>query len=420
MTLRSSLRSSATWYIGTLAVGVVLARAGGYFWFERPLILGQPSNVLIQWAVFGVAAVAWLVLGKRERARGLLLVFLVSMSIAWFVHLLLYRWHGDAFNYAAILYVPILMMVMLKPPTTREALQSVTVYAWTVTAVILFTLLVEVLGQVSPKPQSPDVIAFDEARYWLPFNDALGIDGRWTGPFSHNGDTAMMGALLIVIAFVKWQRSSWVFLGTGALVLLLTFGRASIGAALVGLLVIFMLTEKGRAASVPRRLRIGFGALAGLAVAVFMLTRPAGVTGRNNFWAAFIDLWLTSPLVGVGSSGISVSGGITQQWGHAHNMYIDELARYGLLGFSAQIIAIAVGLVIVGMAAARGFPGPLAVVITYLVTAVTEPRNDWIHPSVITVLLLLMVALAAASLERPRLDSTSGEHIDPQGFAGIR
>jgi hypothetical protein len=81
-------------------------------------------------------------------------------------------------------------------------------------------------------------------------------------------------------------------------------------------------------------------------------------------------------------------------------MYIDELARYGLVGLVAQMSAIAIGVLILALAANRGFPGPLAVAVTYLVTAITEPRNDWIHPSVVTMLLLLLVSLAAASLRR--------------------
>jgi O-antigen ligase len=109
--------------------------------------------------------------------------------------------------------------------------------------------------------------------------------------------------------------------------------------------------------------------------------------------------------VGIGSSGISVSGGITQQYGHAHNMYIDELARNGLIGFVTQYGAIAVGFVIAFLAAKRGLAGPLAIMTAYLVTGVTEPRNGWMSPSVTGMLVILVVVTAGAALSRdPELD----------------
>ena len=407
MYLIENSRTSAAWYLSTLAVGIVLARASGYFWFETTLVWGQPVTVVVQRFFVGVAVVLWGILESRERAKGLFLSFLIVFALAWFIHFGLFRFHGDAFNYTAVLYVPIILMVSLKPPRFTEGLTSLNTFAWSVTGVILGTLVAFFAGIADPKPQSSNVVAFDEARYWLPLNDAVGIDGRWTGPFSHNGDTAMMGALLVVIAFVKWRKSSWVYLGTGILTLSLTFGRASIGAALVGLLVIAIFSNRGILASVPRWLRIvAVGLLLSLA-AIFLYSRPAGLTGRDSFWAAFLDLWLTAPFVGVGSSGVAESGGITQQWGHAHSMYIDELARYGLLGLGSQLAAIAMGLVIVGMAAGRGFPGPLAISVTYLIVAITEPRNSWIHPTVISLLILLTVAVASSFLTREKGFSSS-------------
>jgi O-antigen ligase len=115
-----------------------------------------------------------------------------------------------------------------------------------------------------------------------------------------------------------------------------------------------------------------------------------------------LELWKSAPLVGIGSSGIAVSGGITEQFGHAHSLYIDELARYGVLGFVTQFGAIAVGLVIAFMAAKRGMAGPLAIMTAYLVTGVTEPRNTWISPTVTGTLLIVAVVTAGVSLNRDK------------------
>ncbi len=385
-----------------LAAGVVLAQYASYLGQGEPVFKGQSAAIVLFFVVFGLAFIFWLSIENRVRASGLLSGFLILMSIAWFAHLFLYRIHGDAFNYTALLYFPILAMIWLKPPELREAWTAILAFAWTVAGVLVLTRVLEMLGVIALKTQSQGVITFDEERYFLPLNDMLGIDGRWPGPFGHNGDTAMMGALLIVIAVAYWTRASWVFIAVGAFALLITSGRASMGATIAGIIVVVVFAKHGRITRIPPAIRIWGGLAALIAGAVFMYSRSAGVTGRDSFWPAFLKLWESSPLVGIGTSGISVSGGITQQFGHAHNLYIDELARYGLLGFVTQFGAITLGVVIAFLAAKRGVAGPLAILTAYLVTGVTEPRNQWISPSVTGMLLILVVVIAGSALHSKR------------------
>jgi len=103
-------------------------------------------------------------------------------------------------------------------------------------------------------------------------------------------------------------------------------------------------------------------------------------------------------LVGVGGSGFATGNEITQKFGHAHSLYIEELARSGLIGFIAQFAALGIGAFIAARAAGIGYPGPLAVMVAYFVTGITEPRNNWIEPSATWFLLVLMVLAASASL----------------------
>lgn len=107
-----------------------------------------------------------------------------------------------------------------------------------------------------------------------------------------------------------------------------------------------------------------------------------------------------------------MSGGITEQFGHAHSLYIDQLARYGLVGFVLQFTALGIGLVITVRAAAKGKPGPLAILVAYLVTGVTEPRNSWIAPSA-TGFLVILTVLAAAELRESRTLTPLPDH-DPE------
>jgi len=401
--VRSDLRSSASWYLGVLAVGVVLERYVNYLWFEIPVVFGQPANVLSGFVYFFAATAVWLLLEPRARARGWLSAFLVLMAVAWLIHLVLYRYHGDAFNYTAMLYVPILFLIWWKPPTKDEAWTAVSVFAWTVSIVLVGTRLLESIGLLEVRNQTDALIAFDTERYFLPLNPLLGIDGRWPGPFGHNGDTAMMGALLIVIAVARWRRSSWVFLIVGALTLLVTSGRASIGAAAAGLLIIFMFRE-GTFIWMARVVRIPIGVVALTFGAWVLINRPAGLTGRNTIWPAFFELWQTSPWIGVGGSGINQGNEWTIQFQHAHNMYLNDLTREGLLGAGVQYAAVALGVVIAARVAWWGAPGALAVIATYLITGITEPRNPWIAPSATGFLFILMVVYASTLTRRREAD----------------
>ena len=374
------------------------------------MLKGQSAAIVLFFMVFGVAFLFWLGIESRTKASGLLSGFLILMSVAWFAHLILYRMQGDGYNHTTWLYFPILAMIWIKPPDLREVWTAILAFAWTVAGVLVLTRVLEMLGVIAIKTQPQGVISFDEERYFLPLNDILGIDGRWPGPFGHNGDTAMMGAFLIVIAVAYWTRASWVFIAVGVFTLLITSGRASIGATIAGIIVMIVFARHGRIARIPPGIRIWGGLAVLIAGAVFMYTRSAGATGRNDFWPAFLKLWESSPFVGIGTSGISVSGGITQLYGHAHNLYIDELARYGLLGFITQFGAIAFGVLIAFLAAKRGIAGPLAILTAYLVTGVTEPRNQWISPSVTGMLLILAVVAAGSALHSGREETITNRN----------
>ena len=407
MLLTSDLRTSASWYLGVLAVGVVLERYVNYLWFEIPIIFGQPANVLSGFFYFLAAAALWLILEPRARARGWLSAFLVMMAGAWLIHLLLHRYHGDAFNYTALLYVPILFLIWWKPPTQEEAWTAVNALAWTVTLVLVGTRLLETVGLLPVRNQTTDLIAFDTERYFLPLNSILGIDGRWPGPFGHNADTAMMGALLVVISVARWRRPSWVFLTVGVFTLLITGGRASIGAAAAGLLVIFMF-RNGQVLRLSRTVRFSFGLAVLGAGAWLLFSAPAGLTGRNMIWPAYFQLWQTSPWLGVGGTGIANTDyWVIVDFPHAHNMYLNDLTREGLLGAGVQYAAIVLGVVIATRVAWWGAPGALAVIAAYLITGVTEPRNPWIAPSATGFLFILMVVCASTFTKRADVHSAA-------------
>ncbi len=410
--LLTTLRTSAVPYLGVLAVGVVVMRYLQYLWPTTVFFKGQPPATIFMLVCFVASLALWLLVSGRERARGSLVWFYLAMAVGWIVLMGITILHGDLFNHTAWTYVPVLAMLLIKPPNVREGWKALWAFAWAIAVVLVLTRLLEILGVIAIRDVPAGIIAFDKALYWLPFSGYLGLDGRWPGPFGHNGHTAMAGALLIVIAVVRWTRSSPVFIVVGVLTLLLTGGRASVGAAIAGIAIVLIFSRSGMLARFPSWSRIV--AAGGLVVggALWMFAGDAGLTGRDSIWPAFFELWKTSIWTGVGASGIDTSGGITERFGHAHNLYLDELTRYGIIGFVAIFAALGIGLLITVRAAWRGFPGPLAIVGAYAVMSLTEPRNDWIHPSVTGFLIILSVAIAGAWLTSGGSAPPAARHHD--------
>jgi hypothetical protein len=410
----SVLRHSAAPYLSVLAVVLVLGRFIGYLSPQAVLLKGQSPSIVLIFAAFGLSAVLWFLVKDRPRARGPFAWFLIAMSVAWVAHLLVSLLHGDLFNHTAWLYVPILLMIFFKPPKVTEGWVALQALGWATALALVVTRLLEILGAIPIMYVPQWIIDLEKGIYWLPLSGYLGLDGRWPGPFGHNGTTAMMGALLVVLAFARWSKSSWVFLVVGVLTLLLTGGRASVGASVLGIAVVAIFATRGPLSKVPLWLRIIGGCVFVVVAAFAMLSGDAGSSGRQGFWPAFLELWQTSIWVGVGGTGIAVSGGITQEYEHAHNMYIDELARYGIFGFVTQFLALGIGIFILFKAALRGLAGPLALVAAFAVTALTEPRNDWVHPSVTGFMLILAVAVAGAQLVTPE-DSGGQDKVHEEG-----
>jgi hypothetical protein len=392
------VQRSAAPYLSVLAAALVLGRFIGYLSPQAVLLKGQSPSIVLMFAAFVLAAVMWLMLRNRPRAHGPLLWFLIAMSLAWVVHLSVSVLHGDLFNHTAWLYMPILLMILFKPPRVSEGWVALMALGWATSVALVLTRVLEMLDVIRVMFVPESIIISERGHYWLPLAGILGPDGRWPGPFGHNGTTAMMGALLVVLACARWTKSSPVFLSVGVLTLMLTGGRASIGAAICGIVVVLAFAQRGFMSRVPTWVRIAGALLVASAAAYVLMTADTGATGRQTIWPAFISLWQTSIWVGVGGAGIAASGGVTQEFGHAHNMYLDELARFGILGFVTQFAALGIGVFVLIKAAIRGSAGPLALMAAFAVTALTEPRNDWVHPSVTGFLVILTVAVAGASL----------------------
>ena len=398
--LRSAARTPAP-YVVALVLAFVVPAYVAYLWPDIAPIKGQPIQLVLVWVGCLVAVALWLACRWAPTQERLLRAFLLAMTVAWVVSMAIGRFHGDSFNYGAWLYVPILLMLLFKTPSASQAWLGLTVLGWGVTIILVLTRVLEMLGIIEIFGTPEGMNDFEARSYWLPLADLFGLDGRWPGPYRNAVDTAMMGALLVVLALAHWRRSSWVFLPVGAVVMLLTGSRVAFLSVFVagGLLLLF--SRRGRLARIPTWARWVTLAVLGAVFGAFLLARGPGLTGRQNIWPEFVALWQTSPVLGAGTSSFAGFSNVTAISGHAHNFVLDVLVRYGIVGVIVQFAAIGIGLWVLARSAGRGQPGAAALVLFYLVVSMTDVRNDWLHPSLNLVILCLAVIIASTTPPLP-------------------
>ena len=405
------LRSSPLPYIGVLAFSYMFAFHLNYMvGVTAPgslEIKAQGPAIYVPWLILPIAVVLWLLYRGRP-ARGWALVFLGGLAFAWAVHLAITWTHGDLYPHTIWLFVPTLAMLALKAPDRDEAWTGVVLIAWVAAVFLLTTRLLEILSIV-PMFDIPDVQAteWEKQNYWLPLSGYLGLDGRWPGPFGFNSKTGFVSAFILIVAIQRWRPSS-LFLGAvGLLGVVLTGGRAPYLAAMAGVLVLVLFSPRlpliNRIPPWIKVILVGLGV--GAVAAQFAFNTGAGTTGRQTFWTAFLDLWRESPWIGVGQVGIWESTGITRATMDAHSILIQELTKFGVVGFASIYLTIALGAVIALVAAARAWAGPLAVLTAYLVSGFTDVLHDgWMAHSTYSMLVILSVLSAAAHLRASRRD----------------
>ena len=264
--------------------------------------------------------------------------------------------------------------------------------------ILVATRLLEVFDLVPVYPIAQWIIDLEKETYWLPVSEALGVDGRWPGPFGFNSKTGFISTLLVLIGVARWSPSSLAFVPIGLLGILLTGGRGAALALAAGLLVLVVFAQRGPVSRVPLVARATIGAASVVAFGLYFFLSPTATTGRlgdGGIWQDFTDLWATSPWLGVGQTGI-LADPRTAGTMEAHNLYIQELTRSGVVGFAFQFTVIGLGLALAAIAAYRGLAWPLALLTAYYVASMTEVFQDgWLTHSTYSLLIILCVTASA-------------------------
>ena len=414
-----ALRASRAPYLVALVVGVTVSSYAQYLWqyvwTEMPLIKAQTPGIYVGAIGVLVTFIVWLFAPSR-RCLGLQpRLFVGVLGTLWLIVMLLAVTHDDAFNHLVWLYPVVLLMLALKWPTAHEALQALVVLGWMLTAILVLTRLLELLGWIPMATVSAGMIAYERDNYWLPLAGWLGPEGRWPGPMGHNANTGNIAAYLIVFAVaLKRRYATPTFVTVGVLTLLLTMSRGSFVAALVGLGVVLMLGDFPWTRRFTWRQRtVGVSIVGVLTFTGALLVTP-NLTGRTDaYWPMFLDLWRASPWVGVGETGIEAGPEFIHD-SNGHNIVIDMLARYGLAATIPLVVALAVALWLAIRSAARAAIIPLGVVTVFLVIGITEADIAWNAISIPWLFLVLATVLAVGVVDaRPRVASGGPGSTEP-------
>ncbi len=393
-----ALRQSAVPYLALVVAAVVLGKYVGYLrenvWPAIPLVKSHAPAIYVTAAGLAIAGVVWLFY-QGHRTRSVALQWFLGLLIAtWVLHFTLALSHGDSFVLSAFFFVPVLVGIWIKTPSESDLLTTLKFMGWLVAGILVVTRLLEMLGWIPMIDVGAWLVQFEKEQYWLPLSGWLGPEGRWPGPGGHNAMTGNSGAMLLVLAVALRGRTRYVLGLIGLLTLLLTSSRNSFIGAFVGVALVIAFGDNWLTRRIGRKLVAAALAAFFAVVAAYVLVLNPNLTGRDTYWRLFVDLWQQSPLVGVGSTGIS-AGDPAISGTNGHNLVIDSLTRYGVLGAASVVAVLVIALVITIGAARFAYVLPIGIVGTFCTIGLVESDINWLGFSELLLWLILAVTLAA-------------------------
>lgn len=411
--MREKLENSALPYLLTLVLAVTVAKFSNYIWqylwSEFPLIKGQGPIVYLVFLGTAISAILWLFYkGHRSRSRTTN-VFLALLGITWVVDISLVRIHNDSTVYSVIITLPVLFALYWKMPSADDFKKTIVIFAWVLTTVFAATRILELLHLIPMLDVGSFFLDFEKSHYWLPLSGTIGPDGRWPGPMGHNAATGNVAAFLLVLAVGLKGKVRWLMAAVGVLTLLITSSRTSYVGAVAGLLVLLIIGENALTRRVSRKwLGLGLGAFALIGLVAMLIKNPS-LTGRTDYWNVAFKVWKQSPITGIGASGMQ-SSELSFAGSNSHNLVIDALVKYGLLGALLVVAIWVLAVVITIKAAAKSLVLPLALVVTYIVIGLGEADHEYLGPTIQWLWLVLPVLWGSRWMFEQKVSKPAGFH----------
>jgi O-antigen ligase len=254
------------------------------------------------------------------------------------------------------------------------------------------------------------VIEFAYRNFGALLGDYTGPLARWMGPFGNVNYAGPIGAFLLVYGLLRHGKRRVLFIAAGALIVVGSDSRTSILSCAAGVAALIALAPQLGTFRTPVWLRIASPVAVAVAFVGYVTVIDPTLNQRTPVWEVFLSTWKASPVTGVGSSGLQavIDGGSLQSWAnHGHNILIDPLARFGMVGVMAVMAVIIASGVIATQAARTGLAASAVLFVTCLADGFSEDLVDWRYLGVQAVPLMLAGLLGAAWLTQVRREEDS-------------
>jgi len=401
--LKLNLRTRS-YYLDAALVTPVVAAFAVYGMGSDPLWRGQSAAIWISIIGCVFSFLLWLPFRPTQTNTGLGSAALVALLFVWTLQTCLILATGSVFNLSTFAFPMVITQVLLKPPGFKSAQRSCINMSFALIAIGVMAVVLTSTGLATD--------SFDPGRTGpnrIPIlTDLLGISGRWEGPYGNVNYAAPIGGFLLILSLGLRGVNRMVLGISGMAVLLLSQGRTALLATIAAVLAFILAKPRrtiGRSFGRPMRWLI----VVGIAVAAFVSIRITDPTfsGRTGVWRDYFELWLSNPVRGVGQQGIEsylVSGGTYSEvaLNHGHSIFLDTLARYGLvLMIPALIMMILVISLGVRSIRAEG-TAVLAIAVFAVCSGIAETTISWNYLSLTTLPLMVAVILGACATTTAR------------------
>jgi O-antigen ligase len=194
------------------------------------------------------------------------------------------------------------------------------------------------------------------------------VAGALEGPNQLAGYLDVALPVLVARALVHRDRVLVLVTGLAAVTVLLTISRAGIVGCALGIVVVLLVLRPLGGTAWRFAAAVLLVVAAGIAVAL-RAGVPAGyfsldqatqsadhLANRSQLWHAAIELWRTSPLVGVGAGNYELDlaqAGLRDVRTHANSIYLQALAETGIVGLLATLAMFGVTIATLGRSAVR-------------------------------------------------------------------
>ena len=367
-------------YLIPLFLIPVVGTFGHYVAPNEAVFKGQNWGIVGSFLLAGIAVLLWIPRRFDFNWNRVHLSFFLISLVLWLLQTISTQLDQSLFNLTAFILPLVIVLIWAKNPDSAMMRQA---FLFMLYGLLVIGLLSLLLGEIGFAPNG--FYGVDSGRSRIPvLSNIFGIETRWAGPFGSVNYAAPVGGLLLVsgMAFTGTNRAL-ISLG-GLLMLTLAQGRTTLVAVLAAGLVLVAYSDLvvQSAHRIQFRLLLAFGPA--ITLAIYVLTQDPTLAFRTQIWLNFWELFLSKPLSGVGSSGVGqylseqmVADPTFVPHNHAHSVFLDLAARYGVLALILSLVLYVIVFTVAWQRRLSDKGNGLSILIFVSIAGISETIYSW-------------------------------------------